>query len=151
MPTSPRSTPSVMSPISSLFVDTSGWAAPLTSDEPNYQVLLAFSQSVIASKRPLVTTNYVITELLALLTIRTRLTRPQVLQFVSQVKSLAQIIYIDRALDDAALALLTQYDDKTWSLVDAASFIVMRQLGITEAFTTDKHFAQAGFIRVPTQ
>jgi predicted nucleic acid-binding protein len=36
-------------------------------------------------------------------------------------------------------------------LVDAARFVVMRQLGIAEAFTTGKHFVQAGFIRVPIQ
>lgn len=45
--------------------------------------------------------------------------------------------------------MLEQYTDKEWSLVDAASFVVMRRLGITEAFTTDHHFEQAGFIRVP--
>ena len=39
--------------------------------------------------------------------------------------------------------------DKDWSLVDAASFIVMRPLGITEVLTTDHHFSQAGFVRLP--
>ena len=47
--------------------------------------------------------------------------------------------------------LLEKYSDKEWSLVDATSFIVMRRLGITEAFTTDYHFVQAGFLRVPAQ
>jgi hypothetical protein len=64
---------------------------------------------VVAAKRPLVTTNYAIAELLALLTARTRLSSPQVVQFVSQVKTLAQSIYIDQSLDDAAMALLQQY------------------------------------------
>ncbi len=72
-----------MTPSSSPFVDTSGWAAPLTRDEPNYQALAAFSRSVIAASRPLVTTNYVLAELVALLTARTRLSRPQVLQFIA--------------------------------------------------------------------
>lgn len=31
------------------------------------------------------------------------------------------------------------------SVVDLTSFAVMRRLGITEAFTNDKHFAAAGF------
>jgi len=61
------------------------------------------------------------------------------------------VVHIDAALDAAGWALLEQYDDKEWSLVDAASFVVMRQLGIIEAFTTDQHFIQAGFIRVPSQ
>lgn len=45
--------------------------------------------------------------------------------------------------------MLERYADKDWSLVDAASFVVMRHMGITEAFTTDHHFAQAGSTRVP--
>ncbi|MSR56327.1 MAG: PIN domain-containing protein [Planctomycetaceae bacterium] len=33
----------------------------------------------------------------------------------------------------------------TASVVDLISFSVMRRLGITQAFTSDKHFASAGF------
>lgn len=32
------------------------------------------------------------------------------------------------------------------SIVDCLSFEVMRRLGITEAFTNDRHFAAAGFV-----
>ena len=31
-------------------------------------------------------------------------------------------------------------------IVDRVSFVVMRRLGVTEAFTNDKHFQAAGFI-----
>jgi predicted nucleic acid-binding protein len=41
--------------------------------------------------------------------------------------------------------------DKDWSLVDASSFVVMPMLGIVEALTTDHHFLQAGFVRLPVQ
>lgn len=37
--------------------------------------------------------------------------------------------------------------DKTWNLVDSASFTVMRHHRIGEAFSTDHHFDQAGFVR----
>jgi predicted nucleic acid-binding protein len=48
------------------------------------------------------------------------------------------------------LALLNASDreDKDWGLVDCASFAVMQDLGITEAFTDDRHFQQAGFRRL---
>ena len=36
--------------------------------------------------------------------------------------------------------------DKEWSLVDCVSFVVMQQYGLHDAFTTDHHFEQAGFI-----
>lgn len=31
-------------------------------------------------------------------------------------------------------------------IVDQVSFLVMRRLGITEAFTNDRHFQAAGFV-----
>ncbi|MEH2121039.1 hypothetical protein [Nostoc sp.] len=33
-------------------------------------------------------------------------------------------------------------------LCDALSFVLMRQRGITEALSTDRHFEQEGFIRL---
>jgi hypothetical protein len=44
-----------------------------------------------------------------------------------------------------ALDYFARYADKSWGLVDCASFVVMQQRGITEAFTSDRHFEQAGF------
>jgi len=38
--------------------------------------------------------------------------------------------------------------DKTYSLCDAVSFVLMRQYGYTEALTTDHHFEQEGFHRL---
>lgn len=36
--------------------------------------------------------------------------------------------------------------DKEWSLTDCISFEVMREHGVTEALTGDRHFSQAGFV-----
>jgi predicted nucleic acid-binding protein len=46
---------------------------------------------------------------------------------------------------ERALQLYAERADKTWGLVDCASFVVMTEQGMTEAFTTDRHFEQAGF------
>jgi hypothetical protein len=35
--------------------------------------------------------------------------------------------------------------DKAWSLTDCISFIIMKEEGLTEALTSDRHFEQAGF------
>ncbi len=43
---------------------------------------------------------------------------------------------------------LKAHPDKDWSLVDCASFVVMKQRGIQEALTSDHHFEQAGFVRL---
>jgi predicted nucleic acid-binding protein len=44
-----------------------------------------------------------------------------------------------------ALYFYRQRDDKEWSLTDCASFLIMHDAGISEAFTHDHHFEQAGF------
>lgn len=47
-----------------------------------------------------------------------------------------------------AFALLQDRLDKTYSLCDAVSFVLMNERGITEALTTDRHFEQEGFVRL---
>ena len=41
---------------------------------------------------------------------------------------------------------LRQHLDHAYSFVDCVSFVIMAQRGIQEAVTTDRHFAEAGFI-----
>jgi len=59
-----------------------------------------------------------------------------------------EIIWVDEVLHRQALALIPARQDKTYSLCDAGSFVLMRERGIQEALTTDKHFEQEGFVRL---
>ena len=58
------------------------------------------------------------------------------------------VVWVDEALHREALDLLSSRLDKTYSLCDAISFVLMRRRGIGEALTTDHHFEQEGFIRL---
>jgi predicted nucleic acid-binding protein len=75
----------------------------------------------------------------------------KIVEFINYLYSDAgiEVVHVDRETHAAAWAIYTQYDDKEWSLVDASSFVLMRERGITEALTTDKHFVQAQFVRLP--
>jgi predicted nucleic acid-binding protein len=44
-----------------------------------------------------------------------------------------------------ALALYRERPDKSWSMADCASFLIMEQRQITEALTHDRHFEQRGY------
>jgi len=44
-----------------------------------------------------------------------------------------------------ALTLYSERPDKSWSLTDCASFVIMDQRRITEALTHDRHFEQNGY------
>jgi len=41
--------------------------------------------------------------------------------------------------------LFEHFTDKSWSLTDCASFVIMRERKIQDALTFDHHFEQAGF------
>lgn len=135
----------------SIFVDTAGWGHYLDRAQPLHQAALSVVQKINKRKGRLITTNYVINELVVLLERRMHFPRKRLIQVVNQVLSspFVNIIHIDETQHRAAWAMLEKYDDKEWSLVDAASFVVMQQFGLTEALTTDHHFSQASFVRLP--
>lgn len=131
-----------------LFIDTSGWAYYLDRQNLLHPSIVALVKQTIVERRRLVTTNYIITELVALLSSRYHLPRSQVITAIKRDASV-EMVYIERTIDDEAWALLESRLDKEWSLVDACSFVIMSRFGIKEALTTDHHFTQAGFLRVP--
>jgi predicted nucleic acid-binding protein len=44
----------------------------------------------------------------------------------------------------AAIALVRAHEDKSYSLCDAMSFVVMERMKITDAIAFDRHFAEYG-------
>lgn len=56
-----------------------------------------------------------------------------------------EIVQLSPQLFEAAYTLYKSYQDKAWGMVDCISFTVMRQMDISEALTSDHHYAQAGF------
>lgn len=91
-----------------LFVDTSGWAEPLLRSSPDHARMQAAYQQAIDAQRPLVTTNYILAELVALLTARTRAPRGHLLATLTALKSLPtlQVVHVSPDLDSAAWTLL---------------------------------------------
>ena len=57
-----------------------------------------------------------------------------------------EVLECDAALYEKALALFMAHPDKNWSMTDCASFVVMRERGLTHALSADRHFEQAGFV-----
>jgi len=133
-----------------IFVDTSGWASLADVSEPFYKKAKETYAVAMQNRQRLVTTNYVLAELTALMTSPLRFPRPRIIEFINGIKESAffDIIHIDENFDLLAWELLENRTDKNWSLVDCSSFVVMNETGITDALTTDRHFEQAGFIRL---
>jgi predicted nucleic acid-binding protein len=128
-----------------MFLDTSGLLCLQYKTEPFH------TQAVTAYKKATtrLTHNYIIAEYVALATAR-KMPRPSVLTFIADLwdNPDIELIWIDESLHQDAVKLLKARLDKTYSLCDSVSFVIMRQRSITEALTTDKHFEQEGFIRL---
>lgn len=70
--------------------------------------------------------------------------------FVALYRTIARhprvkIIPSDTRLFQQGVDFFEQRRDKEWSLTDCLSFLIMRDEGITQALTGDRHFEQAGF------
>ena len=133
-----------MSP-DSLFLDTSGLLCLFDeADSRHAETAKFFGQA-----HRLLTTNYIFAEFVPLSQTR-GFKRADTLNFLIDLCGLPRLesIWIDEDLHNRAMNLLKNRSDKTYSLCDAVSFIIMRERGINEALTTDTHFAQEGFIKL---
>ena len=133
-----------------IYVDTSGWGNLVDTLQEFHAETKTIYLNAKQNGSRLVTTNYVIAELVALLSSPLRIPRNKSIKFIESIKSsaLVDIVHIDEDLDAKSWELLKNRADKNWSLVDCSSFVVMQENKILEALTTDHHFEQAGFVQL---
>lgn len=133
-----------------IFADTSGWANYFVRTEPFHQAAKQLMQQWYKNQVRVVTTNYVLLELIALFTSPLKISRSQQIQAIEAIKTAdwIEIIHVDQNLDNQAWQFIKEREDKMWSLVDCSSFVVMEKRKINTGLTTDHHFEQAGFMRL---
>ena len=134
--------------MSDLFADTVGWGHLVDPTQSYHELAASLYRNARQQGRKLVTTNYVITKLVALMNSPLHLPKARMIAFIEGLRTspFVEIVHISATLDEAAWRLFKERQDKEWSLVDCSSFVVMQHCGIAEAFTTDHHFEQAGFV-----
>ena len=124
------------------FVDTAFILAVVSEKDELHQKSRELVK--IYGTLPWMTTDLVLYEVANSLA---RNAKPQAQKIISEFLEAdgIEIVYASPALFRKGFALYCKYADKTWGLVDCVSFVVMRETGITDALTNDKHFQQAGF------
>ena len=132
-----------------IFADTAGWANFFIRTEPHHAQAVELMNRWHKEHARLVTSNYVLTELIALFTSPLRVPRADLIRTIETIKtaSWVELIHVDVTLDAEAWQLLAERQDKSWSLVDCSSMVIMKDRNISTAFTSDHHFEQAGFIK----
>ena len=128
-----------------LFVDTAGWMACADGSDPAHGKAAAVRDSWLEGGGLFVTSDYVADETLTLLRIRLGIDAAE--NWWQQVDGSSRVRweYVSLARADKARSLFFRYRDKDFSFTDCTSFILMRELKLREALTTDHHFLQAGF------
>ena len=100
--------------MSDLFVDTSGWANLIDVSQPFYSLSAKIYQNARSQKHKIITTSYIITELVVLLSIPLRIPRLKAIAFIQSLKTspYVEIIYISKEIDTKAWKLLINRQDK---------------------------------------
>jgi uncharacterized protein len=124
-----------------VFVDTGAWFAAFVPTDRDHA---RAAQWLRQNGRPMVTTDYVLDELLTLLLVRGERERALRVGAALLDGSLADLHWM--TLEDIQQAWQTfrQFSDKGWSFTDCTSRVVMERLFITTAFAFDEHFRQFG-------
>lgn len=132
-----------------LFVDTAGWIACADEADPAHRKAIAARDAWLEGGGVCYTTDYVADETLTLLRFRLGLDAAET--WWRQVEGSSRVRWesITLARADKARSLFFRYRDKDFSFTDCTSFVVMRELKLREALTTDHHFVQAGFSAKP--
>ena len=125
-----------------ILIDTSFIIALINERDSYHQIAAELSQRF--DRQPALTTDAILLE------IGDALSRPPWRASARDVISdlidapEIEIVSTDRQLFHEALEFFAKHDDKTYGLTDCISFVAMRERGITQALTCDKHFVQAG-------
>lgn len=130
------------------FVDTAAWIALVnTRDELHER-----AQKIMAELRlgnfSLITTEFVLLEVANALCALAW--RDKAVKLIDGLQSLPhlRIIPADSSLLSDGWHLYSNRLDKEWSLTDCVSIVVMQNEHIEQAFTSDHHFEQAGFVKL---
>jgi predicted nucleic acid-binding protein len=126
-----------------VFADTFYFLGLLNRADESHGRCAAFARDY---REVIITTSYVLVELADGLA-RPRY-RVQAARFIQALQNHARVKIVPAS--DALLARGLEFyaarPDKEWTLTDCVSFVIMRERGVTDALTGDKHFEQAGFV-----
>lgn len=131
-----------------VFTDTSGWLAIVIESDFLHEKAAETYSDLLNSDCNFVTHDAVLLEIgNSLSKTKARETAVKLRENIENSNRI-ELVSLSSEIIEAGWKLYAERSDKDWGIVDCISFIVMQRQNITEALTADKHFEQAGFIKL---
>ena len=130
------------------YVDASGWIALVhRKDALHHQATQLYQQRLTQGGR-FITTSAVLLEVGNWLSpISLRKLAVDLLDRIERSTRI-EVIHLTPELYAKGWELYRNRPDKDWGIIDCISFIVMQERGVPDALTADRHFEQAGFVKL---
>lgn len=135
--------------MNTVLVDTGYLLALELANDQHHREALMYWEKVKGALPKLMTTSYVFNEVVSYFNSRGHYAKAISVGTMLLHSPSVQLIHVDEALFYEGWAYFQKHQDKTYSLTDCISFVVMGELGITTAYAFHKHFEQAGFLKKP--
>jgi uncharacterized protein len=127
-----------------VFVDTSALYAMVDSRDATHATVVGIVPKLIRAGSRLVVTDYVVAETVNLANARrSSFVAQRVLDLLERSAGI-RIEWIGSERFEATKTFFRKHADHSYSFTDCSSFVLMRELKLTEALTTDRHFKAAG-------
>lgn len=131
-----------------VFADTSGWLAIVVKSDSLHEKAVEIYLQLLKSNCKFVLHDAILLEIgNSLSNIKARNIAVKLKESIENSNRI-EIISLSPELIERGWKLYADRTDKDWGIVDCISFVVMNDLNITEALTADRHFEQAGFIKL---
>ena len=126
-----------------VFIDAGFWIALISRRQEHYHEARRLWESAISNRWFRITTNWTLYEALTYLnsTAGRHDLALELLALVDRTK--VDVVRVSNGWEEEALNVFTSHSDKSWSVVDCANFICIKERQSNWAFSFDGDFAQA--------
>ena len=132
--------------MSPLFLDTSYVIAVEAEDDRHHKEAFSHWQGLCSAETPdLVTTSFIFDEIVTFFNSRDLHGKAVETGTLLLSSPSVRFIHVNEALFFDGWHYLQRHQDKTYSLTDCISFLIMERFNISLALAFDRHFVQAGF------
>lgn len=132
-----------------IFADTSGLYAAVREADEHHLAAITILHAILPTDHQIVTTNYVVVELLALLQRRAGVA--EAARAVEELFPVLEIGFFSEELHALSMRLWLEKGRRNLSFLDCSSITYMKHLKISRAFAFDRDFERFGIKLVTEQ